>query len=94
MVIPSQARKLREGVETGRQAPSGECLGEGTVQPTNPKGAVKTVVGCITGWSQVRILPGPYSPKLLLRNLSSDVSILIKQRFITILSVWFIHEAQ
>jgi hypothetical protein len=59
MVIPSQACELQEGVETGRQAPSGESLGEGTVQPTNPKGAVKAVVGCITGWSQVRILPGP-----------------------------------
>jgi len=46
----------QEGVETGWQAPH---WGEGTVQPTNPKGAAKAEVGGITAWSQVRILPGP-----------------------------------
>jgi len=37
--------------------------GEGIVQPTNPKGAAKAVVGSITVWSQVRILPGPLQLK-------------------------------
>jgi len=46
-----------EGVETRRQAP---YWGEGIVQPTNPQGAAKAVVGCITGWSQVRVLVGPF----------------------------------
>jgi hypothetical protein len=32
---------------------------EGTVQPTNPKGAAKVVVGCITVWPMVRSHPGP-----------------------------------
>ena len=56
MVIPSQAWK-QEGVETRRQAP---YWGEGIVQPTNPKGAAKAVVGCITGRSLVRIQVGPH----------------------------------
>ena len=62
LVIPSQAHSKRcllwEGVETGWQAP-GLRQDEGTVQPTNPKGAAKAVVGCITVWSQVRTLLGP-----------------------------------
>ncbi|MEW6726590.1 MAG: hypothetical protein AB1327_06475, partial [Bacillota bacterium] len=37
--------------------------GEGIVQTTNPKGAAKAVVGCITGWFQVRILVGPPKKK-------------------------------
>ena len=53
---PEPSLSDEEGVETRRQAPH---RGEGIVQPTNPQGAVKAVVGCITGWSQVRILVGP-----------------------------------
>ena len=64
MVIPSQACEKQEGVETGRQAPSAARRsdagqGEGTVQPTNPKGVAKAIVGCITGWSLVQIQQGP-----------------------------------
>src|SRR5581483_160554 len=53
---PEPSLRSEEGVETRRQAPR---RGEGIVQPTNPRGAAKAVVGCITGWSQVRILVGP-----------------------------------
>ena len=45
MPIPSQARKIREGVETGRAAPKGcEAKGEGTVQTTNAEAAAKVEV--------------------------------------------------
>ena len=52
------------GVETGWQAPKLFLqTGEGTVQTTNSKEAAKVEVVSITGWSQVRSLPGP--PKKL-----------------------------
>ena len=54
---PEPSLRNEEGVETRRQAP---YWGEGIVQLTNLKGAVKTVVRSITGWSQVRILVGPF----------------------------------
>ena len=57
MAIPSQD-SYEEGVETRRRTPS---LGEGIVQTTNPKGAAKVEVGCITDWSLVQVQVGPPS---------------------------------
>lgn len=57
MVIPSQAPLSEEGVETRWQAPA--LRGEGIVQLTNSKEAIKIVVRCITDWSKVQVLPGP-----------------------------------
>ena len=59
---PEPSLKDEEGVETRRQAPH---RGEGIVQTTNPQGAAKAVVECITGWSQVRILVGPSVTEML-----------------------------
>lgn len=62
---PEPSLSDEEGVETRRQAPQ---WGEGIVQPTNPQGAAKAVVGCITGWSQVRVLVGPCERRVFRRS--------------------------
>ncbi len=72
MVIPSQSLPHcgdEEGVETRWQAPAKR--GEGIVQLTNSKEAIKIVVRCITDWSKVQVLPGP--PESRGSTLSSSI---------------------
>lgn len=97
MVIPSQVRFARKGVETVRQV---SIIHKRWIKrqsrPSNSKEAMKIVVVCITDWSLVQVqAPPPYTPDSddILIALMTNQQKLISKKFLVykmLTSMWFL----